>query len=108
MLLQFHVMLAIGMKQHIGNIFNRYPVLKVEVTLFLQRGQKELIGSSKEAKRIGFFGISFRKRFGFALFFFVWEWKIDASNVNEIENIVQRDEIDVILSLIQINLGRRN
>jgi len=81
-------------------------MLEVEVTLFLQGGQKELIGSSKEAKRIGLVGKSFRERV--AVFLIVWEWEIDASNINEIENIVQRDEIDVILWLIQINLGRRN
>jgi len=81
-------------------------MLEMEITLFLQRGQKELIGGSKEAKRISLVGESFRERF--AVFLIVWEWEIDTSNVNEIENIVQRDEIDVILWLIQINLGRRN
>ena len=101
MLLELRVKLTIGMEQHLCNIFNGYPMLEVEKTLFLQWRQKELIGRTKEEEGVRFVGIPFRERFG------VWEWEIDASNVNEIQNIVQRYEIDVILWLIQINLCQR-
>ena len=106
MLLELRVMLTVRMEQHLCNILSGYAMLEMEITLFLQWRQKELIGGAVEEEGIRFVGIPFRERF--AVFLIVWEWEIDASNVNEIENIVQRDEIDVILWLVQMNLCRRS
>jgi hypothetical protein len=41
-------------------------MLEVEIALFLQRWQEELIGGAKEEKGICFVGISVGERFGVA------------------------------------------
>jgi hypothetical protein len=62
-------------------------MLEVKITAFFQGWQKEFVGISEKAKGIWFVWISFGK--GIIVWLRVlWETEIDASDIDEIEDIV--------------------